>query len=313
MVQQGNETTETKKESSTMTVDSDDAVYVVDDCDNDSPLREQRQRRRDRPRRRSISRSRSRSIDYRKSKSRSRRYRRSVSSASEKSYRRQRRNSSSSNKKKKSKSKKSKRSKDKSHRNDRYEMEDGELSSGSSTAKYQVQDVARLYPPSLRIIVQKTNLTKIKVGTLFLVTYKGGSLGREGNHEVIIPDINVSKFHLKINYDEKQSVYQIQDVGSRNGTILNGLRMSPAQVESRVINLNHGSVLQFSQTKLLCHIHDGNATCGQCEPGLITQEVDDEPSEMMGSDTGVLSHKTVLKRIQQKYGLENESEFVFEV
>lgn len=45
----------------------------------------------------------------------------------------------------------------------------------------------------MRIIVKETNLTNLKVGSLFLVTYTGGSLGREGDHSVLIPDINISK------------------------------------------------------------------------------------------------------------------------
>ena len=53
--------------------------------------------------------------------------------------------------------------------------------------------MAKKYPPSLRIVVVETNLDKIDVGKLFLVTYKGGSLGREGTHDVLIPDINISK------------------------------------------------------------------------------------------------------------------------
>lgn len=48
-------------------------------------------------------------------------------------------------------------------------------------------------------MVLETNLTKLKVGELFIVTYKGGTLGREGAHDVIIPDINVSKVQHKFN------------------------------------------------------------------------------------------------------------------
>lgn len=57
----------------------------------------------------------------------------------------------------------------------------------------RISDIARKYPPSLRLIVLETAQPKLRVGQLFLVTYKGGSLGREGAHDVIIPDINVSK------------------------------------------------------------------------------------------------------------------------
>lgn len=37
-------------------------------------------------------------------------------------------------------------------------------------------DMAKYYPPSLRIIVQETNVKKLKLGELFLITYKGKSI-----------------------------------------------------------------------------------------------------------------------------------------
>ncbi|XP_005192062.1 angiogenic factor with G patch and FHA domains 1 isoform X1 [Musca domestica] len=201
------------------------------------------------------------------------------------------------------------------------DMEDGELSSNSSSSSAssqsdseederqkvkifksagRFQDIAKKYPPSLRIIVQESNLEGLKVGSLSLITYKGGSLGREGNHDVIIPDVNVSKFHLKFTYEHKKGIYKCVDLGSRNGTILNGTRMSASKTESESHDLVHGSVLQIGQTKLLCHIHEGNSTCGLCEPGLLieaTREVSAGPT---------LSHKEQLKKLQRKYGLENE-------
>lgn len=56
-----------------------------------------------------------------------------------------------------------------------------------------MSELAQRYPPSLRIVVLDTNLPKLKIGELFIITFKGGTLGREGEHDVIIPDINVSK------------------------------------------------------------------------------------------------------------------------
>lgn len=67
-------------------------------------------------------------------------------------------------------------------------------------------------------------------------------MGREGNHDVIIPDLVCSKFHLKFDYDIKQQFYTCIDLGSRNGTILNGQRMSNSKQESEAIKLDHGSV-----------------------------------------------------------------------
>ncbi|XP_053962903.1 angiogenic factor with G patch and FHA domains 1 isoform X1 [Anastrepha ludens] len=166
------------------------------------------------------------------------------------------------------------------------------------------QDIAKKYPPSLRIIVQESNLDSLKVGSLSLITYKGGSLGREGNHDVIIPDVNVSKLHMKFHYDHKQCIYKCIDLGSRNGTVLNGTRMSASKKESSECDLAHGSVLQIGQTKLLCHVHEGNSTCGLCEPGLLIEP----PRESTGttSNTVVLSHREQLKKLQKKYGLEKE-------
>lgn len=34
-------------------------------------------------------------------------------------------------------------------------------------------DLAKRYPPSIRVIVQETDLKKLKIGELFMITYKG--------------------------------------------------------------------------------------------------------------------------------------------
>jgi hypothetical protein len=50
----------------------------------------------------------------------------------------------------------------------------------------------------MRLMVLETELKNLRVGTLFLVTCTGGTMGREGSgHSVCIPDINVSKVSLK--------------------------------------------------------------------------------------------------------------------
>lgn len=135
-----------------------------------------------------------------------------------------------------------------------------------------------------------------------MITYKGGSLGREGEHDVIIPDVNVSKCHLNFHYDNKQGIYKCRDLGSRNGTVLNGVPMASETGQDLV----HGSVIGIGQTKLLCHIHEGNSTCGLCEPGLLI-ETPVVTATTTASNANVLSHKEQLKKLQKKYGLENES------
>ncbi|XP_030560267.1 angiogenic factor with G patch and FHA domains 1 isoform X1 [Drosophila novamexicana] len=172
-------------------------------------------------------------------------------------------------------------------------------------ANSRFQDIAKKYPPSLRIIVQETNVPELTVGSLHLITYKGGTLGREGAHDVIIPDVNVSKCHLNFHYDTKQAIYKCRDLGSRNGTVLNGVRMSESKAASETLDLMHGSVLGIGQTKLLCHVHEGNSTCGLCEPGLLIETP--APAAATATASGnVLTHKEQLKKLQKKYGLENE-------
>lgn len=141
----------------------------------------------------------------------------------------------------------------------------------------------------------------------------GGSLGREGKHDVIIPDINCSKYHLKFVFDDKHNGYNCIDLGSRNGTLINGKRMSNAKQESEPMQVVHGSVLQIGQTKLLCHIHDGHTTCGQCEPGLLTSSAYTESlvaSSSSSNKPGTINddHKRQLKNLKKRYGLQDESE-----
>lgn len=54
-------------------------------------------------------------------------------------------------------------------------------------------ELADAWPPCMRVVVQETGLENLDVGSLFIVTCSGGTLGREGNHSVTIPDITISK------------------------------------------------------------------------------------------------------------------------
>lgn len=140
-------------------------------------------------------------------------------------------------------------------------------------------------------------------------------MGREGKHDVIIPDINCSKYHLKFVYDENHSGYTCIDLGSRNGTFMNGKRMSNAKQESEPMELAHGAVLQIGQTKLLCHIHDGHSTCGQCEPGLLANDSPSAYTDHVESTNSSKihnvgnDHKRQLKNLKKRYGLQDESKF----
>lgn len=133
------------------------------------------------------------------------------------------------------------------------------------------------------------------------MTYKGGTLGREGVHDVLIPSALVSKTHLQFTYSRDKDEYECEDLGSRNGTILNGSRMSESKVKSGPRTLKHDSVIELDKTQILCHIHEGTTTCVRCEPGLVQTEVQ---KTQTNAATAVLSHKEGLKQLQKLYGLE---------
>lgn len=76
--------------------------------------------------------------------------------------------------------------------------------------------------------------------------------------------------HASFKFSEEKKCYVIVDLGSRNGTFLDGNRLSVALQESPPHPIEHGSVVRVGSTHLLCHIHEGTETCEQCEPGCMS-------------------------------------------
>ncbi|XP_036145089.1 angiogenic factor with G patch and FHA domains 1 isoform X2 [Monomorium pharaonis] len=175
--------------------------------------------------------------------------------------------------------------------------------STNSESDDEKQDLAKSYPPCMRLIVKETDLAKLKLGSLFLVTCTGGTLGREGDHSVLISDINISKYHARFIYDETKKQYQVIDSGSRNGTFINGKRLSVAKQESEPYEITHGSVIKIGGTKLLCHIHHGNETCGHCEPGLVQQNINLNENKILKTKL----YKEELRRLKHKFGIEKDN------
>jgi hypothetical protein len=52
------------------------------------------------------------------------------------------------------------------------------------------------------------------------------TIGRETNHDVVIPDMSISRFHAFAKRAANGS-FQLQDVGSTNGTAVNGASVPP--------------------------------------------------------------------------------------
>ncbi|XP_050352803.1 angiogenic factor with G patch and FHA domains 1 isoform X2 [Nymphalis io] len=181
------------------------------------------------------------------------------------------------------------------------EVSDAETDASTSTATDD-ESVAKHHPPCMRVIVRETNLPKLKVGSLYLITKDGGTIGREGDqHAIVIRDHNVSRNHLDINYNMDKRIYLAVDLGSKNGTIINGIRMSESQERSSPVEVVHGSTIQLGETKLLCHIHAGNDTCGHCEPGLIMETQEKEKVAYTRTCSVQKQHQLELARLKNKY------------
>ena len=65
----------------------------------------------------------------------------------------------------------------------------------------------------------------------------------------------------------------------------------------------HGSVVQVGSTKLLCHIHSGYETCGNCEPGLLQCSTTIEDTYISKKK----QHKSELRRLKTKFGVESDN------
>ncbi|XP_031550619.1 angiogenic factor with G patch and FHA domains 1-like [Actinia tenebrosa] len=105
---------------------------------------------------------------------------------------------------------------------DDRDLEEGDDDDDDDDAnEEQVHKVA----PCIRAIVTESD--KLKIGTLFIITCTGGTLGREKDvgHGIRIPDVSISKYHCRISYDQERRQYFITDLGSKNGSFLNGQRL----------------------------------------------------------------------------------------
>jgi uncharacterized membrane protein len=80
------------------------------------------------------------------------------------------------------------------------------------------------------------------------------TIGRDNSNMIAINDVEVSRRHAKV--ELRGSAYAIQDLGSTNGTFVNGQRLSGVQV------LNPGDTISFGEGITLMYeaIYDSNAT-----------------------------------------------------
>eukprot|EP00088_Acartia_fossae_P070667 TRINITY_DN9533_c1_g1_i2.p1 TRINITY_DN9533_c1_g1~~TRINITY_DN9533_c1_g1_i2.p1 ORF type:complete len:650 (-),score=158.06 TRINITY_DN9533_c1_g1_i2:198-2114(-) len=156
--------------------------------------------------------------------------------------------------------------------------------------------------PCIRLCVVQSEDERVQVGSLYIVTCKGGTIGSKGSHEVLLPDLGCSKLHAKFAFHTATCSYTLKDLGSRNGTWVNGKRLSAAKEESKSVVVGHRTMIQIGKTRLCCHVHPGGETCRECEPGLILKEIKTENGVNGGPPKEIL-RKIELKEMKAKYAI----------
>jgi pSer/pThr/pTyr-binding forkhead associated (FHA) protein len=94
-------------------------------------------------------------------------------------------------------------------------------------------------PPSVELTVRQGP----QPGQCFSLTQSTIIIGREAGSDVTVNDRQVSRRHASLTWDGRQFI--IQDLGSANGTFVNGIRLTASQV------LQQGDVISLGQTVLL--------------------------------------------------------------
>lgn len=117
--------------------------------------------------------------------------------------------------KKKSKKKHRKKSHNRSPRGSTSENPGSNRNEGDDDA-VEIVDFANKYPPCIRAIFIETDLDEdeigeTKLGSLFLVPYTGGSVGRASKCVISFPKSKqIENEHVKIEYDVKKKVYTVK-------------------------------------------------------------------------------------------------------
>jgi pSer/pThr/pTyr-binding forkhead associated (FHA) protein len=114
------------------------------------------------------------------------------------------------------------------------------------TGAAEEEAVIEIKPPveEAVLVVKKGPL----VGQRFALTRGTITLGRDPGSDIFLNDITVSRKHAKVDFDPPHFV--IRDVGSLNGTYINGKRVEKS-------TLSQGDELQIGKFKLIFLSREG--------------------------------------------------------
>ena len=115
-------------------------------------------------------------------------------------------------------------------------------------------------------------------GTRFQIGRQRVGIGRSSENAVRVEDSEVSRFHAAIQW--QASGFTLVDLGSANGTLLNGVRIETAAIVD-------GDQLQVANTLLAFQVHDVNPSRGRVPVDLVAGN--DDRSSIVGETADVMA------------------------
>ncbi|KZT07640.1 uncharacterized protein LAESUDRAFT_724615 [Laetiporus sulphureus 93-53] len=157
---------------------------------------------------------------------------------------------------------------------------------------------------SLRLVVQRSSVLSKKLKVAITDGYSEVQIGRDvapvGSDvpRIRLKEMEVSKLHDTVYWDQQRSEWAVVDMGSKHGTFLKsnrgirsspgvsdsgvpsssqgpsessredprGMRLSPSRVASIPRRLTHLDLLSIGDTTFIVHIHDSQMPCIECSP-----------------------------------------------
>ena len=100
-----------------------------------------------------------------------------------------------------------------------------------------IEEIAQSAEKAMLIINRGSNL-----GSRFLITFQGASIGRSSSSDIFLDDVTVSRSHAKI--ESSSSGFSLKDSGSLNGTYVNNSSVTE-------LVLHSGDQIQIGKFHLL--------------------------------------------------------------
>ncbi|KAH9902797.1 hypothetical protein C8Q73DRAFT_22028 [Cubamyces lactineus] len=147
---------------------------------------------------------------------------------------------------------------------------------------------------SLRLLVQSSTILRKHQKLALLDGYSEIQIGRDlalpgsDTPRIRLKELEVSKLHATIFWDQERLQWSIVDMASKHGTFVKpasaclpdpttgsasastlnekGIRLSPPRVASIPRTLHHMDLLAIGGTTFVVHIHEGGMPCSECSP-----------------------------------------------